>query len=111
MDLAQLDAAVHQFCTLGVAPSTSRVYRSALSRFASFCTKYNVPRPFPVDELLLCSFITALAGEGLAPGTLKTYLAGIRHAQIMRGLPELCQAGTMPCLKLVQSGVARDRAN
>ena len=110
MDFSQLDASVRQLCTLGLAPSTNKVYKSAFSRFTAFCSKYNVHHPFPVDELLLCRFIAELAAEGLAPATLKTYLAGIRHAQIMRGLPEPRQAGTMPRLKLVQSGVARVRA-
>ncbi len=44
---------------------------------------------------LLCRFIAGLAKEGLAPSTLKTYLSGIRHAQIMRGLPVPVQAGLM----------------
>lgn len=65
--------------------------------------------PFLVTELLLCHFVASLAKEGLAPNTLKTYLAGIRHAQVMRGLPEPAQMGPMPRLKLLQTGVTRER--
>ena len=62
-----------------------------------------------MNELLLCRFTAAMAKAGLAPTTLKTYLAGIRHAQIMRGFPEPSQSGSLPRLKLVQAGVARAR--
>ena len=109
MDIAQLDSAVHHYCGLGIATSTARTYRAAVSRFAKFCEKFNVSRPFPVSELLLCRFVAAMAKEGLAPATLKTYLAGIRHAQIIRGLPEPGSA-SLPRLRLLQSGVARERA-
>ena len=44
--------------------------------------------PFPVSESLLCYFVASLARQGLAPATIKTYLAGVRHAQIMRGFEE-----------------------
>lgn len=46
----------------------------------------------------------------MAPATIKTYLAAVRHAQIMRGLPEPRESNSMPRLKLVQSGVRRERA-
>ena len=51
-----------------------------------------------------------MAIQGLAPATLKTYLSGIRHAQIMNGFPEPAQVATMPRLKLLQAGVVRERA-
>ena len=39
---------------------------------------------FPVSEQLLCYFVAALAEQGLAPATI----AAVRHAQVVRGLPE-----------------------
>ena len=51
-----------------------------------------------------------MAIQGLAPATLKTYLSGIRHAQIMNGFPEPAQVASMPRLKLLQAGVVRERA-
>ena len=74
-----------------------------------FCRSYNISSPFPVSELILCYFVVDLARQGLTPTTIKTYLAAIRHAQIVRGLPELRQAG-LPRLQLVQSGIRRERA-
>ena len=60
--------------------------------------------------MLLCSFVASLAQQGLAPTTIRTYLAAIRHAQIVRGFPEPRQHSSLPRLHLVQSGVRRERA-
>ena len=65
--------------------------------------------PFPVSESLLCYFVASLARQGLAPATIKTYLAGVRHAQIMRGFEEPRQHSTLPRLHLLQAGVKRVR--
>ena len=65
--------------------------------------------PFPVTESLLCYFVASLARQGLAPSTIRTYLAAVRHAQIMRGFPEPRQSSSLPRLRLVQSGVRRER--
>ena len=66
--------------------------------------------PFPVSESLLCYFVAALAHQGLAPSTIRTYVAGVRHAQIVRGLPEPREHSNLPRLRLVQAGVQRARA-
>lgn len=50
-----------------------------------------------------------LARQGLAPTTISTYLAAIRHAQITRGLPEMRQAG-LQRLQLVRTGTRQERA-
>ena len=71
---------VHFFAHRSVADSTSRTYKSGLNRYLSFCHKYNVPSPLPASESLLCYFVVELARQGLAPGTIKTYLAAVRHA-------------------------------
>ncbi len=109
MDLSDLDSVVQFFCTKGLADSTHRRYKAGLNRFCKFCSAYSVD-PFPVSENLLCSFVASLGQEGLAPNTIKTYLAGIRHAQIMRGFPEPRQSSNLPRLKLLQAGVKRVRA-
>ena len=66
--------------------------------------------PFPVSESLLCYFVAALARQGLAPSTIRTYLASVRHAQIVRGLPEPQEHSNLPRLRLVQAGVQRAQA-
>ena len=50
-----------------------------------------------------------MARAELATATIKVYLAGVRHAQIMRGFPEPSHSGSLPRLKLVQAGVAHAR--
>ena len=65
--------------------------------------------PFPVSESILCYFVASLARQGLAPATIKTYLSGVRHAQIMRGFEEPRQHSTLPRLHLLQAGVKRVR--
>ncbi len=80
-----------------------------LKRFLSFCHDHR-PTPFPVSDHLLCYFVAFLAQQDLAPGTIKVYLAGVRHAQIMRGYPERRQNSTLPRLHLLQAGVKRVRA-
>ena len=63
-----------------------------------------------MSETLLCYFVTSLAQGGCAPATIKTYLAAVRHAQIMKGHPEPREASSLPRLRLVQNGVRRERA-
>ena len=110
MDVSSLDRALLRYSNRGVADSTHRTYRSGLRRYLSFCYAFGVPAPFPVSETLLCYFVTLLAEEGAAPSTIRTYLAAVRHAQIMEGLPELRESSTFPRLRLVQSGIRRIRA-
>ena len=53
--------------------------------------------------------MTSLAQEGITPATIKTYLAAVRHAQIVRGLPEP-RAAASPRLRLIERGIRRERA-
>ena len=85
----------------GLASSTHKSYDSALRRFYSFCTKYDVFTPFPVTEKLLCYFAAALASEGLAPQTIKCYLSGVRSMQISLGLPPPRDQSSLPIIKRV----------
>ena len=110
MDVSELDEALRHYCDHGLAGSTQRTYRSGLNRYLSFCFAFGVTNPFPVSETLLCYFVTSLARDGIAPSTIKTYLAAVRHAQIMRGHPEPRESSTLPRLRLVQNGVRRVRA-
>ena len=44
------------YCRLGIAPSTRRMYESAVRWFSSFCLKCYIVNPFPVDESILFYF-------------------------------------------------------
>ena len=88
LKIAKLDLAVQYFCEKGLADSTHKVYQSAIHTFTSFCSLYSITIPFPVSEAILCYYVMYLAGQHLSPQTIKTYLAGIRHTQILLGLSE-----------------------
>ena len=80
-----------------------------MKRFWSFCKKFDVADPFPVTEHLLCAFAANLGDDGLADGTIKSYLAAVRNTQLSLGLPDPRDRSTMPILKRVQAGIARAR--
>lgn len=103
-----MDSTVHWFCSKGIAESTRKTYQSALRKFYQFCKQFNIISPFPVSESLLCYFISYLAFvQHLSPKTIKVYLAGIRHMQVVLGLPEPREFSSLPRLRLVQSGIQR----
>jgi len=81
-----------------------------MRRFHGFCEQYNIVSPFPVTEMLLCSFAAFLADQGLAPQTGKGYLAAVRNMQISLGLPDPRDQSSMPMLRRVQAGIQRVRA-
>ncbi len=80
-----------------------------MRRFDSYCTKFSVIDPFPVTEILLCSFAAYLADEGVAPQTIKTYLSSVRNTQLSLGLPDPREQSSLPILKRVQAGISRIR--
>ena len=105
LDVASLVPTVHQLFAAGLAPSTRRAYKSGAVRYARFCSMANRP-PFPAREETVMLFVSLLHKEGLAPGTVKSYLAAVRFEQISRGMgdPEI---GKMPRLEYVVKGMKR----
>ena len=78
-----------------------------MRKFTTFCERYHVPDPFPVTEFLLCSFAASMAEGGLAPQTVKSYLAAIRNTQLSLGLPDPRERSSLPVLKRVLAGISR----
>ena len=109
LDVTVLDGAVKGYCRLKIAPSTRKTYESAVRRFGSFCSKYSIMNPFPVDKSILCYFVAFLAIDGLAPQSIKSYLVAIRHTQIEAGLPEPKSLSSCPRRKVILNEVARQR--
>ena len=81
-----------------------------MKRFSAFCTHFNILSPFPVTEHLLCCFAAFLADQGLAPQTVKGYLAAVRNMQVSLGLPDPRDQSSLPMLKRVQAGIQRIRS-
>ena len=62
--------------------------------------------PFPVFEHILMYFVAYLHQDGLAPGTVKSYLSAVRHSQISLGFGDP-RVGDMPRLEYVIKGLKR----
>ena len=80
-----------------------------MRRFSGFCERFSIVDPFPVTEPLLCSFAAFLADSGLAPQSIKSYLAAIRNTQLSLGLPDPREQSSLPVLKRVLAGISRAR--
>ncbi len=77
-----LGSAASKLFETGLAESTRRTYRSGARRYADFCQRLGAS-PFPVKEEVIALFLASLHLEGLAPGTMKSYLAAVRYMQIV----------------------------
>ena len=99
MDLASLDTSFQQYLHDGLAPLTHKSYDAGLRRFSRICVHYDVFSPFPVTEKLLCYFATAMANDGLAPQTIKSYLSAVRSMQLSLGLPPPRDQSSLPVVK------------
>ena len=86
LDITDLDKAVQQLFSSGLAPSTRRSYQSGSNQYLQFCNLYNIVPPFPVDEKHLTRFVAFLFIKGLSGGTVKHYLAALHYTQISLGL-------------------------
>ena len=82
-----------------------------MKRFHRFCAHFNVPSPFPVTEHTMCCFTAYLADSGLAPQTVKVYLAAVRIMQLSLGLLDPRDQSSLPRLKRVLAGISRTRLN
>ncbi len=72
------------FCT----PSTQRSYKSAQTRYYSFCSNFTI-QPLPLQETHLCRFASFLAKENIAHTTIKCYLSALRRLSQLPGPEDL----------------------
>ena len=84
--------------------------RSAQSCYVEFCHRFS-PVPYPLNETLLCSFITFLDQEGLKHQSIKCYLSALRHAQIANGFPDPRIGLDHPQLDYILRGIKRSQAS
>ncbi len=82
-----------------------RVYRSGGECYRKFCEGAGLVS-FPTSERKLMLFVAHLHQKRLAPSTIKSYLAAIRHCQISKGMgnPGI---NVMPQLEYLLKGVKR----
>ena len=75
------------------------------SRYGKFCA-LGGRVAFPATEATLLLFVSKLYQDGLAPGTIKSYLAAVRFGNIRRGLGNP-QLHLIPQLEYALKGVKR----
>ena len=108
--LSDLDITVEQYLAGGITLSTRAAYTSALRRYLNFCHKFGLEHPFPLSEAQLCRFAAFLGQERLKHRTIKSYLSGLRFAQIHQGLGNPFTAD-MPRLEYLLAGLKREEAH
>ena len=81
------------------------MYESGQRRFLSFCAQFHLS-PLPASELVLCRFVAFLASQGVAYGSVRSYLCAVRHLQIMRGFADP-SLSPFPRLELTLKGIRR----
>ena len=106
LDFSNLDTAVQELFSVGLAASTRRTYQSGSECFVQFCRTFAVTHPFPVSERTLTYFVAYLYQEKLAASTVKSYMAAVRHTQIALGLVDPGM-GRMSQLEYVVKGLKR----
>ena len=75
-----------QYLTLGVAPSTRRMYQAGVRSYLQFFNLFNIV-PFPASSLTLCYFCAHIACQ-VSHKTIKVYLSGVRLEHLECGLPD-----------------------
>lgn len=101
MDVHSLDVSLRQYYSAALSDSTKKTYQAAASRYFAFCESFGLP-PFPTSESILCYFTTLLGQQGIAYSSIKTYLSGVRQAQLAAGFGELKQEAMPRLLRGVQ---------
>ncbi len=74
-----------------LSPSTRQVYASGVKCFKTFCSIYGylhdlVSLPVPTEKLFIAFIVYCAKRKFIAFSSIKLYLAGVRHAYIIRGL-------------------------
>ena len=67
-------------------------------------------KPTPTSECALTLFITYLATSNLSVGTMKVYLAAVRHMYICKGLHKHFKHQITPRLQLILRGIKKCQA-
>ncbi len=111
VDIPYLDQAVRHYLGDCIAPSTRATYASAQRRFESFCAFLPATTTFPVTEQTLARFSAFLGQQQLKHRTIKTYLSGLRFAQIQSGLGDPFHTKSIPLLEYVLSGIKHEQSN
>ena len=73
---------MRQFLEQGLAASTRKVYKAGWNRYIAFGGSFNIP-PSPLTTEKVTLFVAYLGSEGLSVSTIQSYMAALRHFQIL----------------------------
>ncbi len=105
LDITYLGSGADRLFEAGLAESTRKTYRTGAQRYRDFCQRVG-KIAFPVREDVIVLFVARLHLDGVAPGTMKCYLAAVRYAQICRRLGDPA-IKSMPRVEYVLKGAKR----
>lgn len=74
--------------TEGLAANSRRTYSRGVDKYIEFCTFYRL-NPLILSEWNTLRFITHLVDVGMAPSTIKVYMAGLRAWLINQGAQDV----------------------
>ena len=102
-----MEETVQRLFDLGIAPSTSRVYRSAQNRYLRFCSQFHLSN-LPLNEDTLSLYVAFLSLQGVKHQSVKSYLSALRHMQIEAGGGDPFGPGRFPRLEYILKGLKRN---
>ena len=108
MDLTSLERTVH-FLEAGLSESTKKVYRAGWNRYMSFVRAFSLPATTVAPENV--TLIVAFHGsEGLCVSTIESYLAALRHVQVLSDPSCILPSFHSPHMKVLLHSIRRDQA-
>jgi hypothetical protein len=66
-----------------LATSTHSSYTSGINRYFAFCSKQLINTPLPINEDVLMAFVSSLAHENKALGTMNLYVTAVKYISRM----------------------------
>lgn len=103
MALTRLEGIAQDLILESLAPSSRKVYSSAQNTFIRFCSALGVPA-CPAPEQVLLLFVADLS-QRVCHGTIRTYLAAVRHLHLSQGAQDPLAGATR--LELALKGIRR----
>ena len=75
LDISKLDQAVQGYLKACIAPMTKSAYWSTQQRYTDFCIRVAVRASFPLQEEILCKYVSYLSLQLLKHCTIKLYFS------------------------------------
>ena len=101
--MEHLESKAKYYQVNSIASSSRLTYLNGQQQYIKFCSKYKLT-PYPLHEMSLRLFVTYLA-ESLSFPTIQSYLAAVRHQNVLLGFDTT--AKPMPLLGLLLKGIKR----